>query len=279
MADAPLPEEAKPEAKPRNWRGYTKEYIVIVVGVLTALAAQQAADWLRWRGEVTTAKEAIAAEMAGNVHNAIVRLRTKDCTERRLDELGVILDAAAASGKLPPVGDIGAPPRRVWSNGAWESVVASQAATHFPRQQLSSLGRLYGYVTIANNLTFEEVAAWSNLSTMVGPGRRLDPASEAALRNSLSQARGQNRVFAVIALAVLQIQKEQGLPYNQRDLKLISAARDESLAEGQVTIEYAYPQYLSCRPIGAAPSQYGQTNIVDLPGIAEAGMKLLPATP
>ena len=49
-AEPALPSQEPPveiHKPPRNWRGFLKEYAVIVIGVLTALAAQQAAEW--WR--------------------------------------------------------------------------------------------------------------------------------------------------------------------------------------------------------------------------------------
>ena len=38
--------------KPKPWHGvreFLKEYVIIVVGVLTALAAEQGVEWLRWQ--------------------------------------------------------------------------------------------------------------------------------------------------------------------------------------------------------------------------------------
>ena len=38
--------------KPKPWhsfREFLKEYLIIVVGVLTALGAEQAVEWLHWR--------------------------------------------------------------------------------------------------------------------------------------------------------------------------------------------------------------------------------------
>src|SRR6185295_17241720 len=103
-------------------------------------------EWWNWRQQVTEARSVIASEMARNVRQAIYRLRTEQCGERRLDELGAILDAASRTGALPPVGDIGMPPRGYWLSGNWESVVASQVTTHFPREELAALNTLYKFV-------------------------------------------------------------------------------------------------------------------------------------
>src|SRR5215469_3371884 len=116
-----------------SWRELLTEIGVVVIGVSIALAAEQTVDSLHWRTQVAEAREALAAEMALNVRNAIWRMRTAKCVERRLDELAVILDAAAKTGSLPPVGDIAMPQRSYYPAGTWDSVVASQTATHFPR--------------------------------------------------------------------------------------------------------------------------------------------------
>jgi hypothetical protein len=45
--------------KPKPWRGwreFLKEYAIIVVGVLTALAAEQGAEWHHWNHQVEVAR-------------------------------------------------------------------------------------------------------------------------------------------------------------------------------------------------------------------------------
>src|SRR5262249_14454598 len=128
-------------------------------------------------------------EMTYNLVGAIARIRSAGCTELRLDALAGILDEAARSGGLPPVGNIHGPVRHQWRTGSWDSIVASQTATHFPPEQLAALASLYKQVERAEVASTSQNEAWSRLYTMVGPGRRLDPASEADLRMALSIAR------------------------------------------------------------------------------------------
>jgi len=262
-----------------NWRDFLKEVGTIVLGVSIALAAEQGMEWWHWRNEVTQARQAIATELVGSLHNSIVRLRTKDCTERRLDQLSDILDSAAKTGILPPVGGFAGPPRRHWSSGAWQSVVSSQVATHFPRQELSDLGRLYTYIAAQDSRQPDEASTWSKLSTVIGPGRRLDPASEANLRNALSEARGLNRQSVISAHVILNIAHTLNPSYSESDLAFIAKSRDENpMAVRPFTFAYMAPEYLSCQPLGAVPPRYGQTNVFDAPGVEDAGMKLLPDT-
>jgi hypothetical protein len=101
-SEAPPPEEPKMDIhKPKpihNWREFLKEYAIIVLGVATALAAEQAVEWVHWQSEVAQAKDVIATELVSNVTGAIDRVRTKSCAERRLAELALILDTAPSTG-------------------------------------------------------------------------------------------------------------------------------------------------------------------------------------
>ena len=260
----------------RNWREFLTEVGTIVLGVCIALTAEQGVEYIHWRNQVADARRIIASEMALNTTSAIAVLRTQSCVERRLDELARILDAASRSGSLPPVGFIAAPPRRGWAGGAWDGVLSSQVATHFCRQQLASLSRLYNTVRLSQAYSPLELEPWSTLATMTGPGRRLDPASEADLRKAISMARSYIRTRTNLALQMLRNLNRLNLPYNQSDKQAMAAARDESLMGGKITAENSSPLFLICQPIGAAPSTYGHTPLAEAPGITEAGMKLLP---
>ena len=50
--------------KPKPFHGlreFLKDYAIIVIGVLTALAAEQAAEWLHWRQLVDEGRRDLAA--------------------------------------------------------------------------------------------------------------------------------------------------------------------------------------------------------------------------
>src|SRR6516225_1503214 len=105
-AEPAVPPPAAPEEPPmeihkpkpvHNWREFLKEYAIIVLGVATALAGEQAIEWLQWRSQVRDAREVIATEMTSNLEGAIRRMRTIRCAEQRLDTLARILDQASHS--------------------------------------------------------------------------------------------------------------------------------------------------------------------------------------
>ena len=282
MSETP-PEESKMEepkmGKPaRSWRSLLTELAIVVLGVGLALAAQQAAEWWRWRADVAEAREFIATEMAENLVSAISRVRAAPCVERRLDTLARILDDAARDGRgLPPVGDIGTPVRRLWRYGIWESVVASQTATHFPRQELSALGSLYKFIQRAEIYGQDELEAWSDLSAMAGPGRRLDPASEAELRRAMGRARTANRILTSISSIVMVQAKPLNLPFGPNEQKLVDNAVHVSLASAPATATNPSPMSVICGPIGPVAPSYGQGTLGTVPGFLEDGIRGLEA--
>ncbi len=259
-----------------NWRELLTEIGVVVIGVCIALAAEQTVEWLHWRAQVAEAREIIATELAHSVEGAIIRLRAEQCAERRFDELAQILDVAAKSGSLPPVGDIGVPPRNLWMSGAWGSVVASQTATHFPRQQLADISHTYMVIEIIEQNYSREIDNWRDLYTIVGPGRRLDPASEAELRKALSHARASNRAIASLSGLIIGEIKGLNLSFSPLDLSEIAEARRVPLIRTKETLDARNSTTTICRPIGAVPTTYGQAEFSYLPSLVGGKVKAIP---
>ena len=245
----------QPPKPRRDWRSFGKEYVIVVLGVATALAAQQAADWWHWRGQVADARGIIASEMALNLRDAAFQLSARACVESRLDELGRILDQASRSGSLPPLGNFGTASRQSLSTGAWDSLVASQTASHFPRTELAELAVTYFTLQRLQYYSPLEQQAWFELGAMTGPGRRLDPASEAELRKNLSLARGIFQSTAQLNYRLINSVNQRNLPYNQADLDVIAGARRGAARNVPGN---AAAVINACRPIGAVPAQYGQ---------------------
>ena len=232
-----------------NWREFLSEIGVVVIGVCIALGAEQTVEWWHWRNQVSEAKEVVATELTANLVAGIRRIHSENCTERRLDQLARILDEATNSGGIPPLGIIAMPPRAPWPTGAWKSVVASQTATHFRRQQLAEIAAVYETIQRLDDFSPREIEVWSHLSAMTGPGRRLDSDSEVELRNALSYARSLNRFYAALGMQLADRIKNLRLPFSQGDLERIAAARRPPASAPMPDI---------CQPIGAATPLYGQ---------------------
>jgi hypothetical protein len=259
-----------------NWRELLTEIGVVVLGVSIALAGEQTVEWLRWRTQVAEAREIIATELAHSVEGAIIRLRVEPCMEHRFDELGQILDAASKSGSLPPVGDIGMPPRNLWMSGAWDSVVASQTATHFPRQQLADISHAYKGIEKIEQLYTWEMDDWRGLYAIVGPGRRFDPASEAELRKALSHARASSRFMTSLSGLIVSEVKSLNLSFSHDDLSDIANAAHVPLMGTNQTLDARNSTTTICSQIGPVPATYGQAPFSYLPSMVGGMVKAIP---
>lgn len=259
-----------------NWRELLGEIGVVVIGVCIALAAEQTVEWLRWRTQVAEAKNVIGTELSFSVVGAIIRIRAQPCIERRLDELARIMDAAAKSGSLPPVGDIGLPPRNAWLGGAWESVVASQTATHFPRQQLADISHTYKGIETMEHVYNLETEDWHDLYAIVGPGRRLDPASEADLRKALSHARSSSRSLASLSGVIIDEVKNLNLSITPDEASRIATAKHVPMTGAKQTFNVRYSTNSICSPMGPVPAAYGQGQFSFLPSMIDGVVKTIP---
>ena len=178
--------------KPKPWHGwreFLKEYLIIVVGVLTALAAEQSVEALHERHLAREAREAIDAEMQDNLNRIAFRQAQQPCIETRLAAItGLLADWGA--GKTPPPGlFIGDPGDFPLVEQRWQ---ANLNSGRFSRQSAEAQGRqaeFYTQLAILQDMESREHYAWSELRTLeLGPGI-LRPDVRARLVAALQSAR------------------------------------------------------------------------------------------
>src|SRR3569833_2174433 len=252
---APLPEEPKMEIhKPKpwhNWREFLKELGTIALGVGVALAAEQAVEWWHWHEKVAEARIVMGDELGLLMARGIERVRAEQCLEQSLDTIAAILDDATRKGALPAVPPFGSPPVRIWPDDVWQTTMTSDTATHFPQDQLTELGRVYAQVRMVRENNQNELLAWANLSTIIGPGRRLDSASDAAIRAALSQARYYNRAMALAGGQVARRIGALGLPHGPAVAVLVDEALHRNYADQRM-----------CKPMAdTVTAPYGQAQL------------------
>jgi hypothetical protein len=156
--------------KPKPWHGwreFLKEYGIIVLGVLTALGAEQFVEALHWRHEVADTREALDRELADD-RTRLERMRSQDaCYLRRLDDLDRWADAGLPGSPT----SLGEPTFRSFHTSAWEVAEASQAAAHIPLAQRLRYGSLFDALTTGRAAVNDEREAWTAiLAVAAAPG-------------------------------------------------------------------------------------------------------------
>jgi hypothetical protein len=227
----------------RSWRELLTEVGIIVLSVCIALAAEQAVEWLHERSQLKQAREMLATELTRNIGRGVERVIKEQCLETLLDRATDIVDAASRSGTLPPVADIGGAPSRPWTRSAWNSVVGSPVAARFSREQMAQLALVYEDIQELSDTNKQETNAWTDVSAMIGPGRRMDPVLDNALHAALGRARTANRNMAILGGQMARAAQRIDLPYGDEGRKVIAD----------------FLSRRSCRPLTTeVPPRYGQ---------------------
>jgi hypothetical protein len=199
--DAP---EAQPGAsmdihKPKPWHGwreFLKEYGIIVLGVLTALALEQTVDALRWAHEISEAREALGREITYN-DKALRLMGVEDrCIAARLDQLQRWAEGAGSR----PSEAIRRPTLFALSTANWDVVNSGQVVAHFPLDQKLRFAMAYANFENERDAVAEERAAWANLAA-IADDAQLDSTGRRELRRGVALARvadGRRRGNAVV---------------------------------------------------------------------------------
>src|SRR5690349_21725044 len=156
-----------PDAKTiRSWRDFFKEVGIIVLGVLIALAAEQAVDEWNWSREVAIVEDSLNDELSDSLFAAQERVKIADCQRRTLDALDDLADSSHGTLVIrnPPVTR-----NRVWGSAAWDAAVASGTIAHMPHDTRNLYANLFSFVHVFRDLNIRQEQLWASLSAYRRP--------------------------------------------------------------------------------------------------------------
>jgi hypothetical protein len=194
-----------------GWREFFGEVGIIVLGVLIALGVEQIASELRDRANERQARRAVYAEIKQNLSYMTARMRTQDCIERRLDEIGSILGKAGYGTLSPQPRWIGQP--AIWYNSdeRWQAATASGRASLFSADEQSRLGGVYVATKQFVSAEEREQDAWAQLRGLESWSGPLAPAGRVHFVSALQAARMELWATNVAAKIAFQRAKDLGL--------------------------------------------------------------------
>jgi hypothetical protein len=152
--------------KPKAWHGFggfLKEYLIIVVGVLTALAGEQVVEWLHWRHIEAGARAALNRELGFDLGVVRTRIDQAPCMARRLGELDMVFERHAGARPLGLKRRFGQPETPHLRTLVWETAIADQSASHMPLDIKLRYAGAYEAIYWLRERSTEEREAWSRL--------------------------------------------------------------------------------------------------------------------
>ena len=172
---------------PHGWSAIGWELLIVTLGVLIALGAQQMVEAANWRREVAGFRDSVRGEISRDLWTYPYRSAQKRCINARLDELQRWLDSWRAGRPLTLTGPIGIPVSAVIRTSAWDGRDPATLA-HMARSERVEYGFLYS--EFANNEVhrLDERAAWIELASFDG-ATLLDHQDQMRLQGLIFRAR------------------------------------------------------------------------------------------
>jgi hypothetical protein len=151
---------------PHGWRAVWWELAIVVLGVLIALAAQQTVEAWNWRAAVAAERVVLRAEVRDNLNSVQDRLVLEPCMTRKLDEIRIVLERAAARQPLGITGPVGLPLPSGGAKGAWNIALAGQGLAHMPQAEQLGFSNAFANFETWDRVREHEREAWLDLAVL-----------------------------------------------------------------------------------------------------------------
>lgn len=187
-----------------GWRAFAGEVGIIVLGVLIALAAEQAVEALHWRAEMNAERQALYSEARENLGSVRWRQRLQPCIDARLAALHAVFRAHTAGRNIALRGTVGRPVTSFMSNTAWQVALSSQAVSHMSLAHKLAFARAFSSYENLDQALLREQDAWLKLDVLNDPAL-LSEGDWPALRQAYAEASALNARIKLITLHVLSV--------------------------------------------------------------------------
>src|SRR5437762_7539158 len=186
-----------------GWRKFLKEYAVVVLGVLTALALEQLVQSAHDRRLARDAHEAIDQELQTDLDRVAYRARQQSCDVKRLEEIQALLarwhddDAFPAGLHVGFPGDVGLVDQR------WQANLASGRFSEQSPDEQADQASIYTLIHVIDMVDNREIQHWSQLSTLELGSQSISTASKPMIAEALANARGEGEALNGLSGALL----------------------------------------------------------------------------
>lgn len=172
---------------PGGWHGFAWELTIVVLGVLIALVIGQTAQAWQDGSNSAEARLNIRAEIGEMLGAMNRRAATRDCIERRLEEIGALLAEAAQGRPFAAPGWIGRPQVWTMSHARFDAAAQAGRASLLTSDEQGDYAGLYASFAVIDRTQQEEQLAWAQLRGLEAMPT-LSPADLVAMRSALQQA-------------------------------------------------------------------------------------------
>ena len=180
---------------PNGWNAVTWELVIVVVGVLIALLAQQWVEERTWDAKVRHSKDALRGEIANHYAWSVEWRVVTPCLLGQIDQLRErVLRSRDRLDPAPLIRDpnlsyVFRMPSKEYLTSVWEAAQLDGISARFDDQARAELSAHYEQVRQLRGHTERNGVDWRRLLTLAQP-IRLDPMVRYSLLQTLDELRG-----------------------------------------------------------------------------------------
>ena len=179
-----------------GWRAFVGEVAIIVLGVLIALAAEQAVQWIEWREKIDSAVSDMNNELGlGNGPQAYGRLAIHGCVANDLIGLRASIENADRTAARQGIDRFWVP-SRTWDSLARDEATAADIAAHMPHARMLQYRIAYEMIPAMQRLAEKELADTGRLRALPASGGPLTTDEKLAALDAVEALKVDNDTFA-----------------------------------------------------------------------------------
>lgn len=194
-----------------DWREFTREFVIIVLGVLAALLAQSAVEALSWRAKVQAAMQDMDQELStGNGPQAYVRLSIHRCLADRLHRLRDLIESGDRAAVVTAIEGVQLPLRN-YNDAAREAANSADITAHMPADRKYGYRIVYALTPEMDSLHQKELADLADLRSLPRSGGAMDPEEKRAMLAAVENLRFDNDRMKRAAIFTLRRMGDIGI--------------------------------------------------------------------
>ena len=189
---------------PNGWGAVAWELVIVTLGVLLALAAQQWADDRSWRQKAKAARFALKEELSFHHQGAVEWRTVAPCINAQLDQLQERVLASGNTLDPAPLHEdeshkfVVRTPLRPYADSVWQSTNSAGISNFLEEKDRLELGWQYEQARAADAQNEQIALLASRLDTLAKP-IAVDPGVKLSLIQTIDELRGHNRWMTIKA--------------------------------------------------------------------------------
>ena len=211
-----------------GWRAFWSEIVIVVLGVVIALAANETVQDWNWRNKVVDAETRILSDTDSVFEWSAEQYTVQPCIHAQLDGLARrVMDSGemliAAPVYSDAISQVHSPyvlrvPTRPWQFSIWEALVADGTASHFSQARQRYFNDIQSQAAAARDFRVDLNRLIGRLAGLAYP-TALDPSARLEFLVDLESLRRQSTWATINSMQFMRAIDTNGIPPKPQDVE------------------------------------------------------------